>query len=504
MSFVHEVVQAEPAPISQTLMVTGSEFSIPVPAPASLQGPGTTYVQLLAGTKFLGDWSFPMVFKGPSPMLKLSLAALDQRFVTLEHPHSSPVADNHRQGTLPTSLDEIRLLVETRVNEKLVWQSAYHIRWNSPDAAERQLSAWRRTRTPPIEWFYVELTTFCNLTCPFCPSSTLQRPRVSMPLPLARKIFEEIGRYRYQHRQALGYAYFDPMVFLHVMGEPLIHPNLEKIVTIAKEQGITPALFTNATLLNQKNAKKILDAGVTHLTISFNVVDSVGYTHLGATGSFAEQKRRVVEFLHKRKERRAFSLHVDLQYITAQHLLVAGEGLLESRQQVWQLYRQWLSLARHLEADAGGSPWPTPPVDPGALADPLAPNTTRDTSLRLPLAAGITLIIKDGCSFGNAKLPDGLEVTPTPTGRCPFNNPSKVMCIFVDGSVSFCSLDYENTVALGNLQEKSIVEIWSGDRMNHIREDMNREILTESLCQRCLGQVTAVEKIKHEWNQSDE
>ena len=83
---------------------------------------------------------------------------------------------------------------------------------------------------------YVEITNVCNLHCSFCPG-TVRPPRTMTPAEfrvLAKKL-----------RPYTDYLYF------HVMGEPLLHPNLPQLLLIAGDLGFRVCLTTNGTLLAQ-------------------------------------------------------------------------------------------------------------------------------------------------------------------------------------------------------------------------------------------------------------
>ncbi|MEN8260999.1 MAG: radical SAM/SPASM domain-containing protein [Pseudomonadota bacterium] len=349
----------------------------------------------------------------------------------------------------------------------------------------RQVDAGRKQGIPPAQWFYVELPSPCNLKCPFCPSPTLKRPRQLMDPALAKSVFSQIGEY-VRRQDMSGYLQLKRMVFLHVMGEPLLHPDFVKCVGYARDAGLVPALFTNCTLLNEKHIQKIFDAGISHVTLSLNATDDAGYKSLGTKDSFDDQEQRVLELLHHRAERDARWLHVDIQYIASAGRTVRGTGFLETEPQVWELYRRWLLRVRHMGGGYANLVGNRPHAPPAVMMNPLNMDGV-DPSLQLPLDEGIDLVVKSGCSFGNAMLPDGVVVEPSTSGHCPFDNPSRQMAIFADGSVSFCNLDYENSVNLGNLQELTIDEIWTGERMQGIRESMALGRLSEPVCQRCLG-----------------
>ncbi|MBE6538676.1 MAG: radical SAM protein [Ruminococcaceae bacterium] len=81
---------------------------------------------------------------------------------------------------------------------------------------------------------YVEITNVCNLSCDFCPGHKRAKKHMSAEefSEVLRKIEGEVET-----------------VFLHVMGEPLLHPELDKIIERADRADIKLKITTNGTLL---------------------------------------------------------------------------------------------------------------------------------------------------------------------------------------------------------------------------------------------------------------
>ena len=83
---------------------------------------------------------------------------------------------------------------------------------------------------------YVEITNRCNLSCVFCHGT--RRP----PRTMTAEEFAFLARRLQGHTR---YLYF------HVLGEPLLHPQLPQLLRVAGELGFRVCLVTNGTLLPQ-------------------------------------------------------------------------------------------------------------------------------------------------------------------------------------------------------------------------------------------------------------
>ena len=110
----------------------------------------------------------------------------------------------------------------------------------------------------------VEVTSDCNLKCPFC-ATTFRGKKIKkgfMPLNTGKKIIDEgAGNNLYG-------------VKLNIRGEPLLHPQIHEFISYAKQKGLIDVYFnTNALLLSEDVSERLIEARLDRLSISFE-----GYT----------------------------------------------------------------------------------------------------------------------------------------------------------------------------------------------------------------------------------
>ena len=80
---------------------------------------------------------------------------------------------------------------------------------------------------------YIEITNNCNLHCSFC--SPVTRPKKYMTKEEYKEILEKIKDYT-------------DYIYLHVKGEPLLHPEIIDFIKLAEEYHLKVNLTTNGTL----------------------------------------------------------------------------------------------------------------------------------------------------------------------------------------------------------------------------------------------------------------
>ena len=110
----------------------------------------------------------------------------------------------------------------------------------------------------------IEVTSVCNLQCPFC-ATTFREKEISkgfMPSDIVKKIIDEGA-----DNNLYG-------VKFNIRGEPLLHPQIHEFVKYAKKKGLIDVYFnTNAALLTEDISRRLIDAGLDRISISFE-----GYT----------------------------------------------------------------------------------------------------------------------------------------------------------------------------------------------------------------------------------
>lgn len=113
---------------------------------------------------------------------------------------------------------------------------------------------------------YIEPTVACNLDCITCFRHGWDQPMGRM----SEETFEHIFR---------GLQQLDPIpdVYFGGIGEPLFHPKTIEWVARVKALGVKVELITNGTILNEKNARKLVDARLDLLWVSLDGASPESY-----------------------------------------------------------------------------------------------------------------------------------------------------------------------------------------------------------------------------------
>ena len=94
-----------------------------------------------------------------------------------------------------------------------------------------------------FKFIYLEITNSCNLNCYFCPSSTLNT--------------HEFIRVKDVQKYILDLKNYTDTFYLHILGEPLMHPNFEEIVELCNKNNLKVRVTTNGTLISKYNFQNI-------------------------------------------------------------------------------------------------------------------------------------------------------------------------------------------------------------------------------------------------------
>ncbi|MHB8163417.1 MAG: radical SAM protein [Methanoregula sp.] len=104
----------------------------------------------------------------------------------------------------------------------------------------------------------VEPTNACNLRCPFCATTYNNYTKGFMEEKIWKRILDEAGK---NELNSLKFTF---------RGEPLLHKDLPRMVSYAKNAGILDVYFnTNALKLDESTIRDLLNSGLDRISVSF-------------------------------------------------------------------------------------------------------------------------------------------------------------------------------------------------------------------------------------------
>ena len=264
---------------------------------------------------------------------------------------------------------------------------------------------------------YLEITNVCNLSCAFCPG-TKREPRFLTEEEFRVLAGKLRGRTQY--------------LYLHLMGEPLLHPLLGRFLEIAEEYGLPVILTTNGTLLREKGELLCAAKALHKVSLSLQSFEA------NEGGCLEEYLTDCAAFAKRAAE--------------------AGK-ICELR--LWNiggLERRNTEITAFLEKEFPG-PWSR-----GRGGWKLREDVWLEPGQRF----------------------DWPELTAEDRGEACFCYGLRDQVgILADGTVVPCCLDHEGDVPLGNLLEQELDEILSSERARAIYEGFSQRRAVEALCRRC-------------------
>ncbi|MBQ4067390.1 MAG: radical SAM protein [Clostridia bacterium] len=106
---------------------------------------------------------------------------------------------------------------------------------------------------------FIEITNVCNLNCSFCHGTARAHRFMSE---------EEFAL------AAGGVQGFADYLYFHLMGEPLLHPNIGRFFEIAGELGFRVILTTNGTLLKRRERELLSAPSLHKVSISLHAYEA--------------------------------------------------------------------------------------------------------------------------------------------------------------------------------------------------------------------------------------
>jgi len=233
---------------------------------------------------------------------------------------------------------------------------------------------------------------------------------------------------------------------LHVLGEPLLHPQLGQLLAICQNQGLRVNLTTNGTLVKGRQHLLLASPALRQINISLH---SVADQQAGAGMNMQDYLAGIFSFIREATANTPLFISLRLWNMTKEK-----DGTNSRRNDY---------ILEQLEAFF---------ALPGRIADELTPGQ------------GITLAPRVFLSQNQRfTWPHAAETDLGDRGFC--RGLRDHVAILADGTVVPCCLDAEADIKLGNIHCQPFTEILAGTRATMIRRSFSSRQVAEQLCRRC-------------------
>lgn len=277
---------------------------------------------------------------------------------------------------------------------------------------------------------YLELTSVCNLRCPMCPHTFMERKASSITMPLVEKFADEIAQY-YPQLETLG---------LHGFGEAIYHPQLAEVLQLLHHKLPSTLLSVSMNLAGAapKHIDALFDNGIGEIGCWIDGTTQDTYAKQRKGGQF-EKTLDILEYLLERKRKNPSPFpyfHIGMV------MTKLNDGELEEFVQYWK------------------------------------------ERLRGIPGVGIRSVV--GHTF-NGKIDDAVILRPKKEWffYLPCTSPFRRVLILSNGDICLCCYDSEGESKVGNLSQTKLREAWRSPRAELLRAQMYRADYRLNMCRGC-------------------
>ena len=310
------------------------------------------------------------------------------------------------------------------------------------------------TAVPLPRELQVEVTASCNLRCRMCLvryRPPLDREEGSLSFARFREIVDALPE-------------LDRLT-LQGLGEPLLAPDLLRMVAYAAGRGVRVGFNTNATLLTRATAERLVDAGLDWLCVSLDGATAATYESIRDGARFARVERHVRGLMDVLRERGAERPRVSIVFVAMRRNVVELPAVVELAAR-WGVPVVRVQNLSHSFSDtdpagayreirdftAGEALWQGPDAVAGtAFSEAERVAAARGVGLRLP------------------KLEAGPARRAVGTRGCDW--PWHSAYVRHDGAVQpCCMLMGSDRAVLGDAGREGFGDVWRGDAYRAFRE----------------------------------
>ena len=262
----------------------------------------------------------------------------------------------------------------------------------------------------------IENTNHCNANCTICPRDSLTRPKGTMSFEHFEKLVRECAEKGLIERHLPGF------------GEPFIDKNITEKIRLAADLGIRKLfIVTNASIIDEELAEKIVRSGLHRIKISFYGTSRKEYESVHKPLKYGKVRENIKTLARVKRRLESKTPRIAVQYI--------GRWYRFPKFAV-QWFRYALPQVNTLHNYGYGKKF-------------VEVNTEKDDRLCPMVARPIIQILWDG------------KVVP-------------------------CCYDFNGKYVLGNVLETSIEEVWNSDKYERFRDiHRKRDFSRIPMCLNC-------------------
>lgn len=278
-----------------------------------------------------------------------------------------------------------------------------------------------------FEKIYIELSDICGLNCGFCPSVKGVRGAMSVEkFGIIAKKVAGVGR----------------IYTFHLLGDPLVLPNLKDFIKLANAHKMPLELTTSGFYMSEKNTQLLLES------------ENIRQINLSLMAFLAQKKLNLNEYF------------APILRFLRLHLAQNSQSFVNLR--LWNLGANF-----------------TPPPENNAIYSLLECEFNTKIQKNAPknrLENRIVLHQSELFCWAGAGEKNAPKV-PCVKGSC--HALRKQIGILSDGTVVPCCMDTSGVMGLGNLFTQELSEILANKRAVAMKKGFERGEFTEKLCQQC-------------------
>ena len=284
---------------------------------------------------------------------------------------------------------------------------------------------------------YIEITNISNMSCSFCPGTS------------RKHAFMEAGEFETILKKLTGIT---EHIYFHVMGEPLLHPQLARFLELSKVYGFKVNITTNGVLIKKQVNTLIKSPALRQVSFSLHSHEKISCEDI-----IDSYLKNIFDFTRLALSKSSISVSYRLWNITSEN---AGAFNVFIAEKLEQYFKPGFSVIEAIKSKNRISICDRVFLNSADVFN--WPSTTKEEACSNAFCLGM----RDQAA------------------------------VLVDGTVVPCCLDCEGVINLGNIFNEDLMHIINGKRAKALYDGFTGRRAVEELCKRCIYRT----RVSNNWN----